>query len=328
MNQINIELNAEVGRLTTFGIPARAAALVSWHTAADLRAVMADAGLPRPLKIIGGGSNLLFTGPFEGSLLVRRGEPRIERDGLLWTADAHVVLDDLCALVASAGLRGMENLSGIPGTLGGALVQNAGAYGAETGALLHRAELLDLQSGEILSVDREWMHYAYRSSRLKTDEGRYAILSATLRLQPADAEPNLSYGNLGALLEGKKPTPINVRRAVLTMRNSKLPDPAVTGSAGSFFRNPEVPACLLRDDMPRFDLGNGLFKVPAAWLIDHAGLKGACVGGASVWPSQPLVIVNTRGEATSADVLALEQKIVRTVSERFSINLIPEVEHL
>lgn len=323
---MRIEHNVPVGGLTTFGVPARARTLVCWSDPGDLAAI--ESG-DAPVKVIGGGSNLLFTADFEGLLLVREGAPRILRgDNHIWEVDAHAVLDDVCAAAARTGLRGLENLSGIPGTLGGALVQNAGAYGAETGALMIDARLFDLKERTELTVDRQWMRFGYRSSRLKEENGRYIILSARLQLLPGGAPANISYGNLQQALEGCEPTPENVRRAVLETRAAKLPDPKEVGSAGSFFRNPEIPADLLRPEMPRYDLGNGLFKVPAAWLIDQCGLKGASRGGAAVWPQQPLVIVNATGTATAADVLALEKHIVNTVSGRFNITLIPEVEHL
>ncbi len=326
--KIEIKRNAEVGHLATFGVAARAAALAIWHNAADLAAIVEMDELPRPLKVIGGGSNLLFTGDFGGTLLLRSGRPQAGIDGLTVKADAHIELDRLCELTAGAGLRGMENLSGIPGTLGGALVQNAGAYGAETGSLLKNALLFDLESARTLVVDREWMQYAYRSSRLKESGGRYVIVEAELTLNSADTPANLDYGNLRAMSGSDNPSPQAVREIVRQVRASKLPDPASVGSAGSFFRNPEVDAAKLTPEMPRYDLGNGLYKVPAAWLIDHAGMKGSAAGGASTWPTQPLVIVNTQGTASAADILELEHKIVSAVSERFSITLIPEVEHL
>lgn len=325
MATLNVKYDAEVGLLTTFRIPARAAALAQWHTPDDLREALRLRG---KLKPMGAGSNLLFTKDYSGILLQRVGEPQVDIDGAVWTVDAHIALDDLCARTALSDLRGMENLSGIPGTLGGALVQNAGAYGAETGDLLLSAELMDLATGEILNVNRDWMEYSYRSSRLKREDGRYMILRARLRLLPGDAPANVDYGNLRAMLGHREPTPAAVREAVLQTRAAKLPDPAEVGSAGSFFRNPEVPAELLRDDMPRYPLPNGLYKVPAAWLIDHAGLKDARCGGASLWPSQPLVIVNTCGTATAADVLALEQLIIAKVKTTYNITLTPEVEHL
>lgn len=326
-----IERNICRRDLTTFAIEVSAAALAGWETAGDLAALIADPSLPRPLKLIGGGSNLLFTRRFEGTLLMRCGEPAVERSGLLWTVDANMVLDDLCALVAASGLRGMENLSGIPGTLGGALVQNAGAYGAETGSLLVEAELVDLQSGRMFTVDREWMNYSYRRSRLKDEDGHYAIVRATLGLLPASAPANLDYGNLRAMLDGREPVPAAVREAVIAVRDSKLPDPRRVGSAGSFFRNPEVSADTIagvEPAMPRYDLGDGRVKLSAAWLIDHAGMKGARVSGAMTWPSQPLVIVNAEGNATAADILGLEHEIISAVSRRFNIILTPEVEHL
>lgn len=323
-----IKRNAQVGPLTTFGLPAVAAALVEWETPDDLRRVIADPSLPRPLKPLGGGSNLLFTGEFGGTLLRCVAMPSVELNGMRLTASANAVLDDLCEFTAHIGLRGMENLSDIPGTLGGALVQNAGAYGAETGALLESALLMDLTDGRELRVDRQWFGYSYRSSRLKEEEGRYLILSATLLLEPSSAPARIDYGNLSAVLGSDTPTPGRVRDAVISVRESKLPSPDTVGSAGSFFRNPEVDPALLTDDMPRYLLPSGLAKVPAAWLIDRCGLKGYSIGGAMVWPRQPLVIVNADGSATAADVLALENHIVRTVRDRYGITLQPEVEHL
>ncbi len=328
MSDLKIQYDADVSELTTFGIEARAAALVKWRSESDLRDIIADRELPRPLKVVGGGSNLLFTKPFGGTILYRTGEPKVEIDGLELRADGNAVLDDLCELAAVMGLRGLENLSGIPGTLGGALVQNAGAYGAEAGDRLKSATLFDLQSGEILTVGPDRMQYSYRSSRLKTNPDRYVILSATLSLLHPDSPANLDYGNLRQVLGNAEPTPMVVRLAVLATRAGKLPDPAEVGSVGSFFRNPEVEAGKLTEGMPRYDLGNGKYKVPAAWLIEHAGMKGASEGGASTWSLQPLVIVNTCGNATAADILALEQKIISAVQDRYNIQLIPEAEHI
>lgn len=328
MNDFKIQYDAEVSDLTTFGVPARTAALVEWQTESDLMAILADRSLPRPLKVIGGGSNLLFTKPFEGTILHRTGRPEVVICGDSLVADANARLDDLCDIAATKGFRGLENLSGIPGTLGGAIVQNAGAYGAEISDVLLHINLLDLQTGEFFGVHPDWMRYAYRNSRLKEEADRYVVLNASLKLSQASEPARLDYGNLRAILGDTDPTPEAVRHAVLEVRDSKLPDPASVGSAGSFFRNPEVDQSLLTPEMPRYELADGRFKVPAAWLIDHAGLRGAAVGGASTWPGQPLVIVNTDGNASAADILELERLIVNTVRERFNITLTPEVEHL
>lgn len=315
----------DITYLTTFGVPVRAACVCQWSTAEDLIDL---SRCPRPLKFVGGGSNLLFTGDFQGTVFTRVSVPQVELRGRRVIADAHIELDALCHLTAAAGLRGMENLSGIPGTLGGALVQNAGAYGAETGEFLRSATLFDLEDNCLMTVDRPWMQFAYRTSRLKSAGGRYVVISAELELLSPDSEARLDYGNLRHALEGKNPTPMAVRRTVLATRAAKLPDPADTGSAGSFFRNPEVDPSMVPDGAPHFELPNGLVKVPAAWLIDRCGLKGARCGGAATWPSQPLVIVNAEGSATAADVLELEHYIINTVSSRFGITLVPEVEHL
>ncbi len=319
------EYDIDIAPLTTFGIPARAAALVRWQTADDLRDALADGSLPRPFKAIGGGSNMLFTGNFGGTLLLQDCSSEIGSDG---TVAAGMELDEFCRLTAEAGLRGPENLSGIPGTIGGALVQNAGAYGVEIGEFLVSARLMNLNTGEVMTVDRDWMNYAYRSSRLKEEEDRFIIIDAVLKPQEADALARIDYGNLRAELGNAAPTPMAVRQAVLRVRDSKLPNPAVVGSAGSFFRNPEVDPAVLTPEMPRYMLPSGQAKVPAAWLIDRCGLKGRRFGGAMVWESQPLVIVNASGTATSADVVGLENEIIRTVRDRFNITLVPEVEHV
>ena len=321
---MKVEYDVEAGALATFGVRARAAAVVGWTTADDLRRLPSD--LPRPLKVIGGGSNLLFTGDFGGTLLVREGAGRIERESeLIWRADGNVELDALCAAMAEAGVRGLENLSGIPGSVGGALVQNAGAYGSETCSHLLDARLLELESGRELTVDRQWLAPGYRTSRLKSEPG-YVVLSARFEAEPAGSPANVAYGPLRPL--GADASPLAVREAVLVTRASKLPDVKQVGSAGSFFRNPEVTAELLQPEMPRYELANGLFKVPAAWLIDQCGLKGQRRGGAMGWPDQPLVIVNAEGTASVADILELERLIVNTVRERFNITLTPEVEHI
>lgn len=322
---MKIEKNAEIAPLTTFGIPARAAALVRWADAEDLRLLRDDASLPRPLKAIGGGSNLLFTADFQGTLLLREAPAGQFIPGL--PVSAGMILDDFCLQAAEQGVRGPENLSGIPGTIGGALVQNAGAYGAEIGEFMKAARLFDLHTGEVMTVDRPWMQFAYRHSRLKAEGGRYIILDALFDF-PEDAAPRLDYGNLNRELEGVEPTPMAIRKAVLRVRNSKLPQPSEVGSAGSFFRNPEVSPELLLPDMPRFILPSGLAKVPAAWLIDRCGFKGRRLGGAMVWPEQPLVICNPEFKATARDVVALENEIISAVKERFNIVLRPEVEHL
>ncbi len=187
---MRIEHNAQAAPLTTFGVRATVGTLARWSEPGDLAAI--EWGR-EPVKVIGGGSNLLFTGDFDGTLLLREGIAEIKQGSdLVWTVDGHAVLDDVCAAAASANLRGLENLSGIPGTLGGAMVQNAGAYGAEVGALLIDARLYDLKEHRELTLTRADMRFAYRSSRLKEENGRYVIVSARLQLLPASAPANIA----------------------------------------------------------------------------------------------------------------------------------------
>lgn len=334
---LTIRRNHDITAHTTFGVHAECAAFVEWQTVADLQTLWADSSLPRPFKAIGGGSNLLFTRPFAGTILYRTPGtlPSVAPGADSVEVEASLVLDDVCAHMASLGIGGWENLSGIPGTVGGALVQNAGAYGAEIGDAVMTLQMFNLSTGELLSdVPRDFMQYAYRHSRLK-EGGEMLIVSARFALpKPGEWTPNLRYGNLSAALATEaEVTPEAVRQAVLAMRRSKLPDPAEVGSAGSFFRNPEVDPEMLHTvpalaSAPGHPTASGRVKIPAAWLIDQCGMKGRRCGGAQVWQQQPLVIANAEGTATATDVAELEREIIQAVNQKFHITLIPEVEHL
>jgi len=179
--------------------------------------------------------------------------------------------------------------------------------------------------------------YGYRDSRFKREKGRFIVTSVVFVLA-REYSPRLDYGNIRSSLEGEdldKLTPSIVRSAVVSIRRKKLPDPSEKGSAGSFFKNPVVPMdkyLSIKDaegvEPPHFILPGDMVKIPAAWMIDRCGLKGEKEGGAMVYPTQPLVIVNDTGKATPEDVIALENKVIGTVKERFGITLHPEVEHV
>lgn len=316
---ITIHHNADITGLTTFRVPALCRMLVEWDDIDDLRQIVDTIDCPRPFLAIGGGSNLLFTGPFEGTVLLRRNQ---------------LTLDSLCDEMAAAGVWGFENLSGIPGTIYGAVVQNAGAYGTEMADVVKSVTLFDLQTARTLSLENCDLHFRYRHSLLKEPEyaGRYVIVD--VEFETAATGPQTGHAAIRKIVGERDVTPMEVRLAVLALRDSKLPNPAETGSAGSFFRNPElsVDQYLLfaakNPDAPHFDTPDGRVKVPAAWLIDHAGLKGVTEGGAMVWPSQPLVITNPQGLATADDVMALERRIQCTVKNLFDIDLTPEVQHI
>lgn len=317
---ITAKCNADITSLTTFRVPAAARMLLEWDDVDDLRSIVADSELPRPFLAIGGGSNLLFTKPFEGTVILRRNQP---------------TLDSLCGEMAAAGVWGFENLSGIPGTIYGAVVQNAGAYGTEMADVVKSVEAFDLELGQTVRLENRDLRFAYRHSLFKEPEyaGRYVIVD--VEFETSASGPQTGHAAIRKIVGDRaEVTPMEVRLAVLALRDSKLPNPTEIGSAGSFFRNPELTPeqygrfAAANPDAPHFDTPDGRVKVPAAWLIDRAGLKGVTEGGAIVWPSQPLVIANPEGLATASDVLTLERRIQRTVKDFFDIDLTAEVQHI
>lgn len=333
--------NTDVRDFTTFGISAQAACVVYYDSLDELRRVLTDNTFPRPFKHLGAGSNMLFTGNFEGTILISRiAGCRITDaapDGsVLVAASAGVVMDDLCRDMAQRGIWGLENLSGIPGTVGASAVQNVGAYGVEAGDHIVQVDAIDAATGEHRVFTHDMMQFGYRHSIFKTDamRDRFIITDVHFRLTVTPS-PRLDYANLQSIV-GENPTASDMRGAVISIRDTKLPDPAVTGSAGSFFKNPVIPqehfkrieAMYPDVRVPHFIVGDDAVKVPAAWLIDKAECKTMTEGGASLWPTQPLVIVNTDGHATSTDILTLERRIIDAVRTRFDITLHPEVEHI
>ncbi|MBR6345878.1 MAG: UDP-N-acetylmuramate dehydrogenase [Bacteroidales bacterium] len=342
----------------TFRMRVRCAMFVEVSEEADLEALDWDS-LPRPVKVIGGGSNLLFTGDFPGTLIHFSGGlsmagpspcpcPGVDRPTEACTATAsHITLpsgtvfDEFCEWAAGSGLWGPENLSLIPGEVGASAVQNIGAYGVEAKDIIAGIRAWDMIERRFVDIDPEECEYGYRASRFKTEwKDRFVITAVTFRLS-REPRPRLDYGGLRKALEGKgKLTPELIRRVIIDIRNSKLPPVEKIGSAGSFFCNPIVPCDVYEkvlsiarsergDDaaVPHFDLPEGV-KIPAAWLIDTCGLKGAERGGAAVYQNQPLVIVNASGAATPADILALERHIIDSVFAKYGITLHPEVEHV
>ena len=301
------------------------------------------------LKHIGGGSNLLFTGDFPGTVLhsaIRHIEVVSDSDDeVLVRVGAGVEFDKLCEWAAGRGLWGPENLSHIPGEAGAAAVQNIGAYGVEAKDIIREVRAFDLVSRKFLTLSVEECNYGYRDSFFKSSEGkdRYIITGIVFAFR-RNGSPILEYGNLRETLLSRCPcpTPSDVRETIISIRRTKLPEIGEVGSAGSFFKNPVVSREVFgnvvrisgRDEasVPHYPVpgpgGEPWVKIPAAWLIDQCGWKGAVRGGAGVWPSQPLVIINASGEASPEEILALEECIRMSVSDRFGIVLSPEVEHI
>ena len=285
--------------------------------------------LPQPVMVLGGGSNLLFTKDFPGTVL-HIALRHCERSEESWTLGAGVVFDDFCAQAAAEGLWGPENLSLIPGECGASAVQNIGAYGVEVKDILADIRAYDRVEGRFVHIGPASCGYGYRTSKFKTEwKGRYIITAVTYRLS-REPRPVLDYGGIRKALEGKALTPQVIRDTIIAIRREKLPDPTVTGSAGSFFCNPVVPEEVFRrieGNPPHYEVEGGI-KIPAAWLIEQCGFKGARLGGAQVYPRQPLVIVNATGEALPQEIIGLEKQVIDAVREKFGITLHPEVEHV
>lgn len=262
-----------------------------------------------------------------------------------------VVLDDFCKWAAEQGLWGAENLSHIPGEVGASAVQNVGAYGVEVKDIISKVSCYDMEERRTVEFGVDECAYAYRDSVFKhaPAKGRYIITEVQYRLSRAP-QPRLDYGHLRHAVEEAlrncppEPSacaPALVRRVVTEIRRSKLPEPSELGSAGSFFKNPVVPEQVYMDILaaqkaifgedaavPHYMLGDGMVKIPAAWLIDQCGWKGRRCGGAGVYEKQPLVLVNWSGNALPEEILKLENQIVDSVFTRFGISICPEVEHI
>lgn len=327
---------------TTFGIPAKARLFAEYTSVRQLTAITRSREwLDNDVLHIGGGSNLLMLSDFDG-LVLHSGIKGITRydsspDKVYVIAGAGEKWTDLVDWCVAEGLGGLENMAGIPGEVGASAVQNVGAYGVEAKDVIFAVECFDVSTRETVRLTAEECGFGYRDSRFKHDwKWRYYVLRVSFRLTPSVEARNLSYGPLAALRQrlGHTPTIEEVKREVEMLRNAKLPDPASIGSAGSFFKNPVVSRGFFESEIARFnpdipyhETSDGHLKLSAAWLIDHAGLKGARVGGAEVWTKQPLVIANT-GCATAHDVAGLADKIRRTVKETFGVSLTPEVNYI
>jgi UDP-N-acetylmuramate dehydrogenase len=323
--------------LNTFGIAARAASYLRIDEAAQLQAALADpqlASLPR--LVLGGGSNLLLTGDFNGLVL----HIALQGKTVLAGTDTHhhvraAAGENWHAFVQwtiDQGLPGLENLSLIPGTVGAAPIQNIGAYGAETKDYFHSLTAFDPATGQCVTMDRDACRFAYRDSIFKQEAGRGLVIVDVTFALPRAWTANLRYAELAQAVAAQglgAPTPREVADTVIAVRRRKLPDPAEIGNAGSFFKNPVVSADACERLLARYPTlvhhrqADGSEKLAAGWLIDQCGWKGRSLGKAGVYEKQALVLVN-RGGATGAEVQALAQAIQADVQAKYGVMLEPE----
>lgn len=322
----------------SFGVEQRAARLVEFDTEEDLQRLFSD-GVPEYWMVLAGGNNILFTSDFSGTLIVPKAQDITilseDAECVRVKVQAGVEWDDLVEWAVQRELWGIENLSLIPGKVGAAPVQNIGAYGVEAKNVIEAVEMFCPENCNTLVMSAAHCDFGYRESIFKhTLKNRVIITSVTVKLSKTPC-PNLAYGDLVREVEARgNATLRNIREAVCSIRRTKLPDPAVTGNAGSFFKNPVVDRAVaeaLRAKYPEMPLYPAAepsqAKLAAGWLIDKAGLKGYAEGRVGVHPNQALVLINLGG-ATGGEVIAFARSIQEKVKRQFGVEIDTEVNIL
>ncbi|MBS1142314.1 MAG: UDP-N-acetylmuramate dehydrogenase [Proteobacteria bacterium] len=333
---MNPSTNVDLSPFNTLALPGRAARYQK-ITAPEQLSSAELVGEKR--FILGGGSNLVLTGDFDGLLLHMAipGKRLLKEDAEAWFIEAGAGENwhDFVQWTLSQGWPGLENLSLIPGTVGAAPIQNIGAYGLEVGECLQSVTAWDFDKNTFVSFGRDDCRFAYRDSLFKQQgwhlNGRIAITSVVFRL-PKAWQPNIRYADLAQELAAHQiatPSARDIAAAIIAVRQRKLPDPVVTPNAGSFFHNPVVEAtqaATLATDypaLPRYPQPDGRVKLAAGWLIEQAGWKGKALGPVGMYEKQALVLVN-HGGATGADVKRTMAAVQAAVREKFGVDLTPE----
>ena len=333
----------------TFGIDAKCKRFLEYSSVEEAQQIVAGlTAADQPLLILGGGSNLLLTGDYEGTVihsaikgievldnetLAAEGENLKNPDFVFLNCGSGEVFDDVVAYAVEHGYHGAENLSIIPGEVGASAVQNIGAYGVEAKDIIYKVETVEIATGKLVVFDNQVCQYSYRQSRFKHEwKDKYLVTHVIYRLSKHFV-PDLDYGNIRTSLTAKgieNPTAQQLRDVIIEIRNAKLPDPKVQGNAGSFFMNPIVQKAkyeelaALYPGMPHYTIDAEHEKIPAGWMIDQCGWKGQSLGRAGVHDKQALVLVN-RGGATGQEIVNLCETIRKDVKQKFGIDIHPEV---
>jgi UDP-N-acetylmuramate dehydrogenase len=335
---MEIQENASLKAYNTFGIEVHTRYLIHIRSLANLQEYLAHPTLSQlPRLILGGGSNVLFTKDWEGVTLLNQltGIEHVGEndDEVILKAASGEIWHNLVMYCVDRNFGGIENLSLIPGTVGAAPMQNIGAYGVETKDVLQSVDFFDFETNTVRTLTNAQCDFGYRESIFKHGlKNKVFILSVTIKLSKKPAF-NITYGAIQQTLDEMGVKELSVKAisdAVIAIRQSKLPNPAVLGNAGSFFKNPEIPTeeyLLLKDkyaDMPGYKVTETLTKVPAGWLIEHLGWKGKVVGHTGNHKQQALVIVNYGG-ATGNEIYTHAQSVIQSVKDTFGIQLTAEV---
>ncbi len=339
---IKVEENVSLKTYNTFGINATAKYLCR-VTAENQMVHLVQSPIFKKEKyyILGGGSNVLFTKDFDGLII----KDEIKGIETVSETDSHIMVKayggenwhEFVMHAVANDWGGIENLSLIPGTVGAAPMQNIGAYGVEIKNLIEEVAAIELSTGLLKTFANDECAFGYRESVFKKGLAKkYFISSVTLRLSKKNHQLNTTYGTLQETLKAMnvtQPTIQSISNAVIHIRKSKLPDPALIGNAGSFFKNPTIGVNQFKklqssySTIPGYPIDNQNIKVPAGWLIEQCGWKGKRIGNVGVHPQQALVLVNY-GEGKGAEILSLSNEIQVAVFEKFQIKLTPEVNIL
>lgn len=323
----------------TFGVEAKARYFTEVNSIDELKeALIFSKANALQLLFLGGGSNILLTKDFEGIAikLSLKGisEEYLNENEVLVTAKAGENWHEFVMYCLQKNFGGLENLSLIPGNVGTSPMQNIGAYGTEIKDIFVSCQVLDLENLEIKVFNLEQCRFGYRDSIFKQEgKGRYVILEVTFKLTQKDHHIKTEYGAILSELENlgiENPTIQDVSKAVINIRQSKLPDPKEIGNAGSFFKNPTIPLTQFEALKQKFENIQGYpngdkVKVPAGWLIEQCGWKGKQIGNAASHKLQSLVIINATGNATGKEIFDFSTEIINSVKEKFGIELEREV---
>lgn len=329
-------MNHSLKAWNTFGLEQSANEIVCVENEQQLVNVWQSANaLHQPVLILGEGSNVLFLDTFHGTVIINRIKGiEVTEQPEAW--HLHIGAGEnwhrLVEHTLQLGMAGLENLALIPGCVGSSPIQNIGAYGVELQRVCAYVDCVELATGKTQRVSATECRFGYRDSIFKHEyQDRYAIVAVGLRLMK-QWQPVLTYGDL-ARLDPATVTPQQVFDSVCHMRRTKLPDPKISGNAGSFFKNPvvakDVAEALLSQfpNAPHYPQPDGSVKLAAGWLIDQCELKGVSIGGAAVHRQQALVLINA-GNATSEDVVNLAHLVREKVGEKFNVWLEPEVRFI
>jgi UDP-N-acetylmuramate dehydrogenase len=335
MGGFTLASDAPLGGRNTLRVDARAKLLAEVHDPMKIPEILAYPAVKAgKVLVLGEGSNMLIKGDIDATVLAmaNAGVETFERDDrVLIRVAAGERWDDFVRWSLGNGYAGLENLILIPGTVGAAPIQNIGAYGVEVAEFIDTVEAYDTHAGEFVVLDKAACAFSYRDSSFKQQAGRWIVVAVTFAL-PRERPLSLDYAGIREEVEKMgvaRPTPYHVAEAVVRLRSRKLPDPAVIGNAGSFFKNPVISQAqaealaLAHPGLPVWPHTGNTAKISAGWLIEGAGFKGERDGDAGMSNRHALVLVN-HGKATGPQLWAFAQKVIAGVQAKFGITLEPE----